>query len=144
MKKCEKLKKVFQTKLIELGAESNSSEFARKCGLNQQDVSRYLTLKALPNSDKLVQISTHFNVTTDWLLGLSDQRGPHGSAKPQTSAAVEASVEPKHHKPTCSPCPTCTAKDAVIADLSACLREVSKGTGFPVRAHSSTKAPAPF
>jgi hypothetical protein len=138
------MKKSLGARLKELRGDLSQVDFCFKIKQKQGTYSAWERDEKDPASSAIALICTECAISSDWLLGLSDQRGPPKQANPQTSAAVEASVEPKHHKPTCSPCPTCAAKDTVIADLSAVLREVSKGTGFPVRAHSSTKAPAPF
>lgn len=139
MKSCEKLKKVFRERIMSLGAAENLSEFARKCGLKQQDISRYLNDGALPVSDKLVKIATCFRVTTDWLLGLSDARSPE-NAEPGFPAAGLAVAETPEQKVTAAEkapaaCPHCAAKDAVIADQAATLKAlISQGVGFTPKA----------
>ena len=71
-------------------------EFARKCGLNTQDIQRYSKGLASPTIDKLALISAAFSVTTDWLLGLSDTKTcsqtPAG-AKDKILALKEAATQ---------------------------------------------------
>lgn len=154
MKTCGDLKKVFRDRISKLGAATNASEFARECGLKQQDISRYLNGASLPVSDKLVQIATRFNVTTDWLLGLSEERLNHQSVqRPQdrnptaSHMATEALVDAKIAEAASGPCRSCAAKDAIIADLSATLRDLAKsasGVGFPTPTSPSAKTLAPY
>ena len=48
------------------------TEFAKKVGIKQSQVSEWLKGKAKPGYDLLKQISQSFNISADFFLGLSD------------------------------------------------------------------------
>ena len=48
--------------------------FALYAGISKDRLARYFMLKALPNTEALVKISLAYDVSIDWLLGLSDKR----------------------------------------------------------------------
>ena len=50
-------------------------QFGELFGLTEQAVSKIETGSRLTSIEKLVAIAEYFQVTTDWLLGLSDERG---------------------------------------------------------------------
>ena len=90
------VKKVFMDRLSLIAARENLSNaaLAKRCGLNTQDIQRYLTGGATPSIEKLVKISTAFDLTTDWLLGLtstyscdSNQSSPHKIEQVKEKAA---------------------------------------------------------
>ena len=66
------VKETFRQQLCKLqeSLALNNVTFARKCGLNTQDIQRYASGNATPSIDKLAQIATSCDKTTDWLLGL--------------------------------------------------------------------------
>lgn len=53
-------------------------EFGRLFGVPKPTVGHYLNARTEMPFDLLRQIARHFNVSTDWLLGLADER--HGPA----------------------------------------------------------------
>ncbi len=130
------MKKSFSEKLRSLRANASQAENARIFGVSQSAYSAWERGEAEPNITTLASICRHYNVPSDWLLGLSDDAAPAWKPEaeaPKTSRmASERFVDRKIAEAVSGPCPTCAAKDSVIADLSACLREVSKGKGFPV------------
>jgi transcriptional regulator with XRE-family HTH domain len=65
-------KNLFAARLKELRGSSSNVEFAKMCGLNTQDIQRYSKEEATPSIDKLAMIATACDVTTDWLLGITD------------------------------------------------------------------------
>jgi transcriptional regulator with XRE-family HTH domain len=142
------MKKSFNEKLKSLRAGTSQAEKAALFGVSQSAYSAWERGEAEPNITTLSSMCRHYKVSSDWLLGLLDE-GQHAQTPVAESAkasrmVTETSMDAKIAKAVLGPCPTCAAKDTVIADLSACLREVSKSQGFPAKAHSSTKAPAPF
>ena len=70
MKKIE-----FSEILGELLRENNltQSAFAKKAGIKQSQVSEWLKGKAKPGYDNLKQIALAFDVSADYLLGLTDE-----------------------------------------------------------------------
>lgn len=44
--------------------------------INQGGISRWLKAETMPNANSIVQLCRFFNVSADWLLGLSDERRP--------------------------------------------------------------------
>lgn len=62
-------KKIFAERLLALRGDMSNAVFAGRCGLNVQDIQRYVTGNATPNIDKLARIASHFGVSADWLLG---------------------------------------------------------------------------
>lgn len=49
------------------------TEFAKKIGVKQSQVSEWLKGKAKPGYDILKNMSTAFNVSADYFLGISDR-----------------------------------------------------------------------
>ena len=68
------VKKMFMNRLSLIAARERISNaaLAKRCNLNTQDIQRYLTGNATPSIDKLAKIASAFDLTTDWLLGLSN------------------------------------------------------------------------
>ncbi|MCL2103466.1 MAG: helix-turn-helix domain-containing protein [Kiritimatiellaeota bacterium] len=67
-----KVSTIFSSRINELIKDESVSAFARRVGLRQATVDRYVRDVHSPNADALLAIATHCGVTTDWLLGLSD------------------------------------------------------------------------
>lgn len=63
-------------RLRDLREEQNLSqtEMAKKLGVSQQTYSRYETHTSDLPLEKLVWLAEYFKVTTDYLLGISEQR----------------------------------------------------------------------
>jgi len=64
---------IFAFRLRELMTESKTSqgELASAIGITRQAVSKYMNSSTLPDCQTLVKIARHFNVSTDFLLGLT-------------------------------------------------------------------------
>ena len=62
------------SRLSELRGGDSVSAFARKVGINQQTMDTYIKGR-LPPLDLCARIATIFDVSIDWLAGLSDERG---------------------------------------------------------------------
>lgn len=73
---CETEKRIFPTRLRELMQECKTTqrELARAIGMRPQTVSLYATGQSNPDIDGLKKIAEFFDVSADWLLGLSDKR----------------------------------------------------------------------
>lgn len=71
---------VFAARLSTLMAERGDSQAslarAPSVQCSQQALSYYLQAKHLPRVDAVVALAKHYNVSTDWLLGLSMERRP--------------------------------------------------------------------
>lgn len=89
-------KEVFKDRLALIAAQEglSNASLAKRCGLNTQDIQRYLTGGATPSIEKLAKIATAFNKSTDWLLGLSStdvcdikQPSPHKIEQVREKAA---------------------------------------------------------
>lgn len=63
---------IFAERISHLIGSGSVSEFARRVSLNQAAIDRYIKGLRQPNADALRQIATVCEVTTDWLLGISD------------------------------------------------------------------------
>lgn len=59
-----------------IGKGESVSAFARRLGLKQAAVDRYVKAKHVPNGEALIVIANQCGVTSDWLLGLSDAKYP--------------------------------------------------------------------
>ena len=61
-------------KILVEESRKTGKEVAAAVGLDESSVSKFLTGKRQPNSYALMNIAKVFDVSTDWLLGLSDVR----------------------------------------------------------------------
>ena len=74
---------VFPTRLRKLIHDNKTtiSAVAECTGFSRQAVSQYQDGTTQPNVDTLRKIAEHFNVSADYLLGLSDVKSPDADAK---------------------------------------------------------------
>lgn len=79
---------IFVTRLNQLRGDNSVSAFARLADIPQPSMDKYLKGR-LPSIDILIRISTRFGVSTDWLLGISDDRSP---CLPVASASLQRRV----------------------------------------------------
>ena len=66
---------LFRSRLRELRGDVSQEDFARKIGTKQTTLSNWERGFREPNFNGLALISTSCDVSSDWLLGLSDERG---------------------------------------------------------------------
>ena len=66
---------IFVTRLNELRGDSSVSAFARLADIPQPSMDKYLKGRS-PSIENLIKVACRFGVSSDWLLGLSDQRSP--------------------------------------------------------------------
>ena len=67
-------------RLLELRGDMTQAECAHKLGLLQQTYARWETGDRQPKLQDLVALASHFGVSTDWLLGVSNDRASVSSA----------------------------------------------------------------
>lgn len=74
-KKVDNVKK-FGERLFKLREErkENQLQLAQAIGITRQSLSRYETNERTPNIDLIYSIAKYFNVSADYLLGLSDSK----------------------------------------------------------------------
>ena len=72
-------------KEIRTDHKMSQTELAAKIKVSQQTITKWETGKAEPSSSALESIAKYFNVSTDYLLGLTDQR--------KTDQQVEADLD---------------------------------------------------
>ena len=66
----KKMKSNLQSRLAELMAKERSQDdAAKKIGISRQNLAKYMSGKALPNSFNLYKIASYFKVSCDYLLG---------------------------------------------------------------------------
>ena len=72
---------LFVKRLIDLREEKNmtQADLALLLKLGQGAVSKYENGKSEPPVDTLIEIATHFEVSVDYLLGLSSLKNPYSS-----------------------------------------------------------------
>lgn len=59
-------------------ADLTQTELATRLNISQQAISKYEKEERDPDIDVLIRIGKFFNVSTDFLLGLTDQKSPYG------------------------------------------------------------------
>ena len=84
------MKKNLSFRLRELRGGLSQSEFARKVGLKQTSYSGWESGAKVPAATAIIQISNAIGVSSDWILGLSDDRTGH--AAPVADASLVARV----------------------------------------------------
>ena len=67
----------FQKRLSELKGDMLLVDFANQLGLSRVTVGFYLHGERVPDIMTLYMICDHYNVSADWLLGLSDIPNPN-------------------------------------------------------------------
>ena len=83
--------KIFCARLKERRGDLTQADFARQLGINQQTYQRYESGIREPDLETLHQIGVTFNVSVDWLLGLSDR--PPAPSPPDRSAKLKREIE---------------------------------------------------
>lgn len=65
----------FRERLAELITESNrkQNEISRDLGISKQKLSKWKTGYNEPNIDEIIVLAKYFGVTTDYLLGATDE-----------------------------------------------------------------------
>ena len=81
------MKKSFSERLVELQGERTQREFAKHLGIPLNTYTNWLLHSRRPTMDAIVSICTIMDVSSDWLLGLTDQRLEAGKHQNECSEA---------------------------------------------------------
>lgn len=112
----------FLKRVEEVKNSLSTSAFARELGMGQKTVDFYLRGERKPSVEFVVNICSKFGVSSDWLLGLSDDKERGGSAATATAngapaiavsgagAKVTVGASGRHGVPTLPNCSTCKYK----------------------------------
>ena len=73
------IRNAFRKRFRQLVAESNQTqvEIAKGTGINKKLISRYLQGEIIPYTMNVCRVCEYFQVSADWLLGLTDERGDY-------------------------------------------------------------------
>jgi len=96
--------KNFSSRIKQLRGDLTLQAFANKIGINLKTYQHYEAGKRKPNVSAILQIAVSCGVSSDWLLGLSENDKSHNHVLP--CRMIEENS-----------CPECAKKDAVIAQL---------------------------
>lgn len=89
-----KLTETFPKRLREARGALTGREFARRCGIKAQSLSRYERIGGqLPGAELLATFARTAGVSADWLLGLTDERTPRANAAPVATPEQRAAIE---------------------------------------------------
>lgn len=81
---------IFCDRVISLFGDVGQVELSQKIGISQGVISAIKNKKAkAPASDTVFKIARHFNVSSDWLLGLSDFATPDTDTRANIKAVCE-------------------------------------------------------
>ena len=134
---------LFSTRLKTLRGDAKQAEFARRFGLPQNSYSRYESGERVPDIDTLSQMASSLNVSSDWLLGLADDRpAPERREKTPPASSVPPSreiPETQIHEAASPFCPFCGRKHQAIASQAESIANLTRSLAEIV----SRLAPAP-
>lgn len=80
---------VFISRLKSLLDGKSEYNYAPKLGVAQQSLNKYLKGETKPPIDLLINAANLFGVSTDWLLGLSEESQPTQSIRPSLGVRLE-------------------------------------------------------
>lgn len=80
---------IFRQRLNELLGDMSTTEFAEKVGLSRQTMGFYLNGDRIPDAETLLRICEKCNISSDWLLGITNDRNR------QPCAVDELGLSPK-------------------------------------------------
>lgn len=110
------------------------SEIAPLFGVKQAAYGNWERGEKEPNIATIATICGHYKCSSDWLLGLVDERTGH------LHVVADAPVPYGQSPPTCA---SCAAKDATIAQLSASVASLSESLRqLSGSAHEKKRYPA--
>ena len=70
----------FSERLNDLLKTASQKDISEKTGLSQSSISMYASGKRKPASDAIIKIANYFDVSTDYLLGLTENPSRSGKA----------------------------------------------------------------
>lgn len=76
-------------RLAELRGNTSQAAFAKSLGVLQQTYARWELGDRQPKLQDLAALASHFGVTTDWLLGLTENKDGVGEMPSTTSRDIE-------------------------------------------------------
>lgn len=127
--KGEEISSVFSQRIKTLIGGDSVSSFARRVGLKQASVDRYVKAVHAPNAEALMAIATHCRVTADWLLGLSDNKDskqePLETGKLVDMINVLPSTDSGSARRDGGACADCARKDLEIERLNRIVDNLS-------------------
>lgn len=71
------MEKSFKARLEDLQGERTQREFAKLLGIPLNTYTNWLLYARRPTADAIIAICTKLGVSSDWLLGLADERRPN-------------------------------------------------------------------
>lgn len=112
---------LFPTRLKLLLSETGTSqqELGAVLGVQRQTISMYVNGQIRPDIDALAIIANHFDVTTDWLLGLTDdrERKPIATDELQLSEEAIRKIKTYHERITIGHRRKCSSLEAIIEHI---------------------------
>ena len=89
-----KVAEILPKRLREAHVGERAREFAVRCGVKPQQLSRYERVGGqLPGAETLATFAREAGVSADWLLGLTDERTPRANAAPVATPEQRAAIE---------------------------------------------------
>lgn len=72
----DKYNEILPTRIRALIADSGATQnqIAKEIGVTRQSISQYCDGSTVPNADKLLKLAQYFNVSADYLLGLTEAK----------------------------------------------------------------------
>ena len=95
--------KIFTTRLKQLQGGMSVAAFAKTLGVTQPAMNYYIKGERKPSVELILKLCYNFNVSFEWLMGLSDVRTPAKAAAPSPAAAPSAVVVVAAKRPKNSP-----------------------------------------
>ena len=89
------------SRLLELRGNTPQVEFSASIGVKQQTYAQWELGHRQPKIQEVVRLATHFGVSTDWLLGLSDEKSLQQNATLNSDLSVryqEVNAELRRYK----------------------------------------------
>ena len=89
------------SRLLELRGNTPQVEFSASIAVKQQTYAQWELGHRQPKIQEVVRLATHFGVSTDWLLGLSDEKSLQQNATLNSDLSVryqEVNAELRRYK----------------------------------------------
>ena len=121
--------KIFSSRIRSMIGEGTVSGFARRVGLKQAAIDRYVKCVRSPNIDAVKTIASACGVSADWLIGLTEIPTRTAEASPEHQDGIYAQPPAGNdlvREPPPEICPSCLRKDQEIAWLRNVVSEQSK------------------